>query len=193
MKSIKFQRRAPIPPQRHPGGRPSSYREEYVNQVRKLCMLGATDEQIANVFEVDSSTIARWKSKPEFHNAMKEGKMIADSEVANSLYRRACGYSHQSVKIHMNEGVPVYVPYVEHYPPDTAAAFIWLKNRQPHLWRDQRKVELTGEDGGPIKIQKIESRVIDADFIDITDDVISEDHPQESDGRDLVVVKTSIR
>lgn len=28
----------------------------------------------------------------------------------------------------------------KHYPPDTVAAFIWLKNRQPKLWKD--KIEL---------------------------------------------------
>jgi hypothetical protein len=28
---------------------------------------------------------------------------------------------------------------------------------------------MTGEDGGPIKVQKIESRVIDADYTDITE------------------------
>ena len=37
------------------------------------------------------------------------------------------------------------VPYVEHFPPDTAAAFIWLKNRQPHRWRDKKEVHETGD------------------------------------------------
>jgi hypothetical protein len=35
------------------------------------------------------------------------------------------------------------VPYTERYPPDTAAAIFWLKNRQPKHWRD--KVETVGD------------------------------------------------
>ena len=31
----------------------------------------------------------------------------------------------------------MYAPYVEHYPPDTAAASLWLRNRQPKLWRER--------------------------------------------------------
>ena len=37
------------------------------------------------------------------------------------------------------------VPYTEHFPPDTAAAFIWLKNRQPDRWRDKKEVHETGD------------------------------------------------
>ena len=37
------------------------------------------------------------------------------------------------------------VHYTEHFPPDTAAAFIWLKNRQPHRWRDKKEVHESSE------------------------------------------------
>jgi hypothetical protein len=36
---------------------------------------------------------------------------------------------------------PVVVHYIEHCPPDVAAAFIWLKNRDRERWRDVQKVE----------------------------------------------------
>jgi hypothetical protein len=36
---------------------------------------------------------------------------------------------------------PVVVHYTEHCPPDVAAAFIWLKNRDPDRWRDVQNVE----------------------------------------------------
>ena len=35
-----------------PGGRPSLYRDEYVTQVRRLALLGLTDEEMASFFEV---------------------------------------------------------------------------------------------------------------------------------------------
>jgi hypothetical protein len=48
------------------------------------------------------------------------------------------------VKIFMPTGAsePIYAPYTEHYPPDTAAAIWWLKNRQPKLWRDFQKIDV---------------------------------------------------
>ena len=36
---------------------------------------------------------------------------------------------------------PVVVHYIEHCPPDVAAAFIWFKNRDPEHWRDVQNVE----------------------------------------------------
>ncbi|MOA55620.1 hypothetical protein D3C78_1794470 [compost metagenome] len=41
--------------------------------------------------------------------------------------------------------------YVEHYPPDTPAASLWLRNRQPAKWRDKIQTEHSGPDGGPIQ------------------------------------------
>jgi hypothetical protein len=129
-----------------PEGRPSAYQEPYAEQAFKLCLLGATDTEIADFFEVATSTIYLWKKKhPEFSEALAKGKVKADAEVAHSLYNRANGYSHEAVKIFMPAGAqkPVYAAYVEHYPPDTNAATLWLKNRQKDKWRDSQ--EITGD------------------------------------------------
>jgi hypothetical protein len=137
----------------HPGGRPSSFRPEYVKQAEKLCKLGATDLDLAGFFEVDVSTIWRWATKyPEFRSALKSGKEVADDRVERSLYQRAVGYSHDAVRVFMPAGArsPVYAPYVEHVPPDTTAAIFWLKNRRREEWRDVSRHEQTGPNGGPI-------------------------------------------
>lgn len=139
---------------KHPGGRPTKYKPEYVEQVFKLCLLGATDAEIANFFEVDERTINNWKiSYPEFFQSIKDGREKADAEIANSLYNRAKGYEQKTVKVFQYQGDPVIVPVVEHIPPDTGAAMAWLKNRQPKRWRD--RIEHTGADGGPIAIADI--------------------------------------
>lgn len=118
-------------------GRPTVFKPEYVEQVFKLCLLGATDKEIADIFGVDERTINRWKvDHPAFCQSMVDGKGKADAEVANSLYRRALGYSHKAVKIMQDKGQPVIVPYTEHYPPDTEAGKFWLKNRQKAAWRE---------------------------------------------------------
>lgn len=120
----------------------------------KLCRLGATDAQLADAFEVAESTLNRWKHDyPEFREALKKGKALADAEVADALFRRATGYSHPAVKIFNDQGAPLVVDYTEHYPPDTAAGIFWLKNRQPGLWRDKAQQELSGPDGQPLPAQ----------------------------------------
>ena len=133
-------------------GRPSSYRPEFAEQARKLCLLGATDAQLGEFFGVSEVTINAWKTAhPEFLKSLKDGKEKADALVAHSLYHRALGYKHDAVKIIAvargdNQGSSVeQVPYTEHYAPDTTAAIFWLKNRRPDLWRDKTETEHSGK------------------------------------------------
>lgn len=131
-----------------PVGRPTLYREEYVDLVYKLCLLGATDAEMADIIGVAKSTFELWQTQhEEFSDAIARGKTKADADIAEKLYHRARGYSHDAVKIFMPAGAsePVYAPYVEHYPPDTQAASLWLRNRQPARWRDKMDHEHTGK------------------------------------------------
>ena len=133
-------------------GRPTVYKAEYAEQVYKLCLLNAIDTDIAIFFGVQEKTINNWKHRyPLFLQSIKRGKLQADAEVAEKLFHRACGYSHPDVHISNYQGDITITELTKHYPPDTAAAFIWLKNRAG--WRD--KHELTGEDGGPVKLQVV--------------------------------------
>ncbi len=121
-------------------GRPSKFKPEFVKQAEKLCVLGATDEEIASFFEVEVRTIYRWKlDNNDFCQALKAGKDSADERVERSLYQKAVGYRQQAVKIFMPAGAdnPVYAEYVEHLAPDTTAAIFWLKNRRPNDWREK--------------------------------------------------------
>lgn len=124
-------------------GRPSKFREEFVEQARKLAELGATDREIGDFFEVDERTVNRWKVEHEgFCQSLKVGKAVADDRVEQALYRRALGYSHDAVKIAVNaQGEVTVVPFVEHLPPDTTAGIFWLKNRRPAEWRDVREIK----------------------------------------------------
>lgn len=137
---------------KHPGGRPTDYREEYNEQAEKLCLLGATDKELADFFEVSEQTINAWKQQfPEFLESIKNGKQRADANVAKSLYKRALGYSHPDVDIRVVSGEIVQTPLTKHYPPDTEAAKHWLNNRQRDKWRSKVDLEQTGANGGPIK------------------------------------------
>jgi transcriptional regulator with XRE-family HTH domain len=120
------------------GGRPAEYDPEYAVEARKLCQLGATDEDLADFFEVTRMTIKRWESRyPEFNAALKRAKEAADDRVERSLYARATGYTFNSEKIFNNDGVITREPCIEHVPPDVTACIFWLKNRRPAEWRDK--------------------------------------------------------
>ena len=99
-------------------GRKSEYREEYAEQALKLCLLGATDKEIAEFFSVSEQTLNSWKKKiPQFLESLKKGKAVADANVASRLYSRAIGYDARATKFATNEGkITDKVEYIEHYP-----------------------------------------------------------------------------
>ena len=89
------------------------YQADYPEQARRLCLLGVTDRDLARCFEVSESTINRWKRKhPEFSEALRRGKALADADVAEALYRKAL------------DG-------------ELRAIIFWLGNRWSDLWRDK--------------------------------------------------------
>lgn len=119
-------------------------------------MLGATDQEMADFFEVDVRTLYRWKLEhDDFCQALKIAKETADSRVERSLYQRAIGYEQDEVKIFMPGGAsePVYAPFRAKIQPDTTAAIFWLKNRRKDLWRDVKASEVSGPDGAPIQTE----------------------------------------
>lgn len=146
------------------GGRPTKYKKEYDTQVYKLCLLGATDAEIADFFGCSESTINLWKLKHKgFSESIKSGKVIADSDVAASLHKRAKGYIFTEVtqeldyvrddfgKIVKDEDerplmqMQVTKKVVKDVAPDTGASMAWLKNRRPNDWRDKKELDVSGK------------------------------------------------
>lgn len=128
----------------HPG-QPEQYKEEYNEQVYKLCLLGAIDKEIADFFDVCEATINNWKKKyPEFLESIKKGKIIADANVAESLYNRAVGFEIKETKFAQCEGVFTDEREVTKIiPGDVKACQIWLNNRQSDKFKDKQEIETT--------------------------------------------------
>lgn len=142
--------------QSNPVGRPTKYKSQYVEQVFKLSLLGATDREVADFFEVCEDTIHTWKLEyPEFSESIQSGKVKADYNVAHKLYDKALGaewIEEQAFKVkkkwYNENGKPeeeesvVTVPVKRAAPPDTQAMSLWLRNRQSGKWRDNQHVEV---------------------------------------------------
>jgi hypothetical protein len=148
------------------GGRPTKFNKAFCDQVTKYCLLGATDEDLASFLDVTVTTISNWKTaQPEFFNAIKEGREIADANVGRRLYERAMGFEHDSEEIKiMND--PVIGQYVERvpvrkiYPPDPTSMIFWLKNRQRTKWRDKIETGITDTEGNDLKQPLINIQVV---------------------------------
>jgi hypothetical protein len=112
-------------------GRPSKFTPAMERQAKLLCELGATDQNLAEFFEVNVDSIYEWKKKyPEFSDAIKQGKDIHDDQIEESMAKAAKGH----------EG-----PDGKYYPPNPALAIFWMKNRRPEKWRDKQEIEHSGE------------------------------------------------
>jgi hypothetical protein len=147
----------------------SKYKKEYNDLAYKYCLLGADDKRLAENFDVTETTINNWKIQfPLFFESIKNGKDVADAEIANSLYQTAKGYERdeEEVKVvSMGNGAgseAVKIPIKKYYPPVPVSGFFWLKNRQSKNWRDKVEIDnkyipepliIKSEDGKVIKIE----------------------------------------
>jgi len=170
-------------------GNPTLYDPEvHPDRVRKLCLLGLIDQDIAEVFEINVVTHYAWKKRhAEYAKAIKEGKDQADSEVAKSMYKRATGFTVPEEKIFCSrDGEVIRVQTNHYYPPNVTAAIFWLKNRQKDIWRDVQRHEHSGKDGTPIEHRVRVSRLDLSDFtqaeLDLLDKFGALDKEKDSDG-----------
>jgi hypothetical protein len=132
-------------PAKHPGGRPSAFKPAYVVQANKLALLGQTDAEMAEFFDVAESTFHLWKLKhPEFSESLRAGKEVADSEIAKALYHAALGgviVTETREQTNAEGKTIMRAKEVKELPPNVTAMGIWLKCRKPEVWRDRVAVD----------------------------------------------------
>lgn len=132
-------------------GQPTKYRDEYAEQAYRQCFVyNATDDKLAQYFDVDVSTINNWKkAHPEFLESIKKGKDETNYDVTKSLYQRAVGFEFTEVR---TEGIAdpnnsakiigtKVTKTVKHIAPDVTAQIYWTKNRMPDAWGDKKVIE----------------------------------------------------
>jgi hypothetical protein len=119
-------------------GRPTLYRPEYPDLARRFCVLGGSNEDLADFFEVSRSTIDEWlRVHPEFAEAVSKGRDIIDMVVADKLLSRVMGYTYEGKKYVLHRGEEKEVRHVVHYPPDVPACMFWLRNRRRKHWLER--------------------------------------------------------
>lgn len=154
-------------------GRPSIYEpQSHPLLAHKYALLGATNEKIAEFFNITVITFENWmRWYIDFFRAVMSGRDIADANVAQSLYNRAVGFEftekiYERVLVKDAKGDVVTDPetgermtelvlkrkMVKHQPADVTAAKFWLwnrtKNNKPEeQWNERYGVDLRTPDG----------------------------------------------
>lgn len=128
--------------------------ELYDRLAWSLAVKGFTNEEIAEVMGISVRTLTRWRDKyPSFGKRLYEGRNLASSQVEESLFKKATGFTvteEETVIKFDNDGnrLPVNVKSKKRYiAPDTSSIIFWLKNRESEYWKDKVEVEETGGNG----------------------------------------------
>jgi hypothetical protein len=118
------------------------YQPVFAARATDYCLLGATNEELADLFNVGLSTIQQWLvERPIFARAVHRGRIAADARVARSMFKAATGAKVKKQKAFVIDGAVQVVDIVEQMPPNVAAGNLWLTNRQRSKWRDSKAVD----------------------------------------------------
>ena len=78
-------------------GQPTIYKPECCELAHNYCLLGATNEVLGDFFGVTSRTVDNWiATHPEFADAVKRGRAVADGVIVRALFERAKGSATKS-------------------------------------------------------------------------------------------------
>ncbi len=118
-------------------GRPTDFRPDMCEQAHNYCLLGATNDELAQFLDVSPRTIDRWiAERTDFGDAVHSGRVAADARVARAMYGRAIGYDRTVERTVIVAGEPKAITSTIHYPANVQAGIFWLRNRRRTTWRD---------------------------------------------------------
>jgi len=119
---------------------------------------GSTNEEIAKMLGVSLAVLYDWKNKyPEFKEAIKKGKVVADGELLNSAFLQSTGFRYteeQAIKVKCGKDQErIEIVEVEKFmPPNPTMSIFMLKNRLPEQYKDKRETAITDPNGEPFQI-----------------------------------------
>ena len=139
------------------------YNDDFPLLAEGMAREGMIDVEIAAALGISKDTFYQYQKKyPDFYDSIKRGKAPVDVRAENSLLKRVEGYEfeethieYEAVKKGEKASAKKVKKITKQMAPDVTACIFWLKNRKPKEWRDRHNVELSGEDGEPVKIEYV--------------------------------------
>lgn len=142
------------------GGRPSKAETVNLEQVYHLCLLGLPNSELCEFLKISQDTFYNWiNSWPQFSETLTLGRQGAGGEIAQTLFRRAKGWTHEEDVIKVLPGKItsshssltvvgttknssiVRVRMMKHYPPEVSAITYFLNNRFKEYWKNKNEDE----------------------------------------------------
>jgi prepilin-type processing-associated H-X9-DG protein len=118
--------------------------------IRGWALSGMTDKEMYTMLEISHDTFYKWKrERPEFADALKKGKDIANGELVNSAFKQATGYyvevtEPMKVKRGQDYEAIEMVTYQKFIPANNTMNIFMLKNRMPEVYKDKQHTEHSG-------------------------------------------------
>lgn len=146
---------------RTPANKTEYSRKTHPKAIRKIALLGLSQEESAEYLGISLSIFRRWLTEyPEFRVAWNEGARVVDADVANALLTSALGYNYTKNTIKEKESDEFgdsSETTVEdmHVPGNVQAQMFWLANRQRKNWKMKHvdpEDEAGSVRGGPITV-----------------------------------------
>ena len=138
----------------------------------KLCLIekwkryDLTDEEICNRLKIKKSSFYSYKRKyPELEQALRKGKDETNAEVENALLKSSLGYEYVEESVATRKEViyengkrvseisePVKISLKKFKPSETAAAKLWLTNRDAENWKEKNQLDIGNSSNEPIRV-----------------------------------------
>ncbi len=126
--------------EKRPVGRPSKFNNDLAPKAAAaLYKEGKTIQELADIFEVGTTTIYRWlETYPELRARIKEGKDQIDDQVEATFFKRAMGLVvKERRQVLTPKGDIETLTTEKELPPDMTAILKWLGARRPGKWGER--------------------------------------------------------
>ncbi len=147
---------------------------------------GSTDQELAEMIGVGITTFYEWRKKiPEFYEALKKGKQVANGELINVAFKQSSGfYVVEEVAVKVKDFVTIEtapetadkpakvrvmevervetVPVKRFVNPNAAALIFMMKNRLPNDYKDKVETEVNINGSLATEMSKARERVRNA-------------------------------
>ena len=121
----------------------SKWLDIFPNMVYHLTLLGATSKEIASALNVSESTVKIWSTNNvEFMEAMRKGKLEADTKVASAFFLNTQDRFVEVEDVHVSKGVVIRVKRQQFIQGDKWCQAQWLAKRRRGDWTDSQTVNI---------------------------------------------------
>lgn len=150
--------------------------QEKLPLVERWIQEGITEEQVCRNLGISVNTLNVYKKQyPQLKESLKKAREVIITELENALIKRAIGFNYQETKVSIREIDGKQVKFTEkitkYQPPDVAALFILLKNKDKGNWADN-----------PMKME-LDRQMFEFHKKIETAKVFGDDNPDSSDNR----------